>query len=259
MLAEVRTLQDIPRIGDKMSKRFVEHFGSESQALDAILAGDIASISEVQGIGQRYAIALIQDVASRVEGVNISDFLRTRESMDVYEKLLDIVKEFAHTRYSRDKLHIFFPYPSTKSEKIMQIRESVSYYMETASRVLDDDLIKELLPKVSQLNFKHNYPKVRDRVVITSDQDSYEYARKRFTGLIDVHFSRSISEFIDISRGFSQVIAIGDEFLAFDFPEDINPEFLQISRIWMISRLYRKRRYSHSQRILIPLSHLLKL
>lgn len=226
MLAEVRTLQDIPRIGDKMSKRFVEHFGSESHALDAILAGDIASISEVEGIGQRYAISLIQDVASRVEGVNVTDFLRTRESMDVYEKLLDLIKEFAHTRYSRDKLHVFFPYPGSKAEKILHIRDSVSYYMETATVLEGDGTIANLLQKVTQLNFKHQYPKVRDRVIITSDQDSYEYARSRFAGLIDVHFARSLSEFIDVSRGFSQVIVVGDDYLAFDLPEDVEPEFI---------------------------------
>ncbi|WMW21856.1 endonuclease MutS2 [Methanolobus mangrovi] len=225
MLAEVRTLQDIPRIGDKMSKRFVDHFGSENQALDAILAGDIASISEVEGVGQRYAISLMQDVASRVEGVNVSDFLRTKESMDVYEKLLDLVKEFAHTRYSRDKLHIFFPYPSAKVEKIMKVRESVSYYMETAKLLETDETIVDLLSKTTQLNFKHQCPKVRDRVIITSDQDSYEYARKRFAGLVDVNFARSLSEFIDVSRGFSQVIVVGDDYLSFDLPEDVEPEF----------------------------------
>lgn len=225
MMAEVLSLQDIPRIGEKMSKRFVEHFGSESQALDVILSGDISSIAEVEGVGQRYAISLIQDVASRVDGVNAAYFLRTRESMDVYEKLLDIIKEFAHTRYSKDKLHIFFPYPSAKSEKIMQIRESVSCYMETAAALKDNETIYELLPKVSQLNFKHQYPKLRDRVIISSDQSSYEYAKKMFSGLVDVHLARSFSEFIDLSRGFSQVIVIGDEFLAFDLPEDIEPEF----------------------------------
>lgn len=225
MLADFRTLQDIPRIGNKMSKRFIEHFGSENQALDAILAGDIASISEVEGIGQRYAISLIQDVASRVEGVNVSDFLRTKEAMDVYEKLLDLVKEFAHTRYSRDKLHVFFPYPSTKIQKIMQVRESVSYYMETANLLEGDETIADLLSKATQLNFKHQCPKIRDRVIITSDQDSYEYAKKRFAGLLDVNFARSLSEFIDVSRGFSQVIALGDDYLSFDLPEDVDPEF----------------------------------
>lgn len=230
MLAEVRTLQEIPGIGDKMSKRFVEHFGSESQALDAILEGDIASISEVEGIGQRYAISLIQDVASRVEGVTVDDFLRTREAMDVYEKLLDLVREFAHTRYSREKLHVFFPYPSAKAEKIMKVRESVSYYMQTAALLEGDDSIADMLSDVSQLNFRHQCPKIRDRTIITSDQDYYESLKKRFSGLIDVHFARSLSEFIDISRGFSQVIAVGDDFLAFDFPEDVEPEFVSDPR-----------------------------
>ncbi|MDG6243124.1 MAG: endonuclease MutS2 [Methanolobus sp.] len=225
MSTSAMSLQDIPRIGNKMSKRFVEHFGSESLALDAILAGDITSISEVEGIGQRYAISLVQDVSSMVEGVDVTDFLRTREAMDVYEKLIDLIREFAHTRYSRDKLHIFYPYPSSRVEKIMKVRESVSYYMENSRLLEDDRTITELLPKVSQLNFKHVCPKIRDRVIITSDQDAYEQARKRFAGLVDVHFARSFSEFIDVSRGFSQVIALGDDYLSFDLPEDIEPEF----------------------------------
>ncbi len=226
MLTDVRTLQDIPRIGDKMSKRFVEHFGSETQALDAILTGDVASISEVEGIGQRYAISLIQDVASRLEGVRVTDFLKTTEAMDVYEKLLDLIKEFAHTRYSRHKMHVFFPYPSTKAEKIMQVRESVSYYMGIAKIIGEDGTIDDLLSMVSQPDFRCQCPKIRDRVVITSDQNSYECAKKRFSGLIDVHLVNSVSEFIDLSRGFSHVIAVGDDLLAFDLPEDIDPEFI---------------------------------
>ena len=226
MLVDIRSLRDIPRIGDKMAKRFIEHFGSESLALEAILSGDIASISQVEGMGQRYAISLVHDVRSKKDGVVISDLLKTREAMDVYEKILDLVKAFAHTSYARDKLNIFIPYPSSRSDIIMDMRRSVASYMETASLLQDENKIVSLLPKVKPLNFKFTIPKVRDRVIITADQKVFEHARERFGSMLDVHLARSLSEFIDTARGYSHVIAADDAYMAFDLPEDIKPEFL---------------------------------
>ena len=72
----MKGLQDIPRIGEKMAKRFEEHFGSEDAALEAILGGDIAGISEVEGVGQRYAISLVHEVRAQLEGVTMNDFLK---------------------------------------------------------------------------------------------------------------------------------------------------------------------------------------
>ncbi|WP_292462889.1 helix-hairpin-helix domain-containing protein [Methanolobus sp.] len=226
MSVDIRSLRDIPRIGDKMAKRFIEHFGSESLALEAIVSGDIASISEVEGMGQRYAISLVHDVQSKKDGVTVSDLLKTREAMDVYEKVLDLVKGFAHTSYARDKMNIFIPYPSSRSDLILEMRRSVSSYMETAALLQDDKEIISLLTKVKQLNLKFTIPKVRDRVVITADQKIFEHARERFGSMLDVHLARSLSEFIDTARGYSHVIAADDTYMAFDFPEDVKPEFL---------------------------------
>ncbi|WP_406660206.1 endonuclease MutS2 [Methanolobus sp. ZRKC3] len=225
MSTEIRSLEDVPRIGGKMARRFVEHFGTEELALEAIVGGDIASISEVDGIGQRYAVSLVHDVRSRKDGVDVSDFLKTKEAMDVYEKLLDIIKTFAHTDYARDKLNIFFPYPSSKLEMIREMRESMSSYMDTAEVLEDEPSIIPLLQKVKQLNFKYNLPKVRDRVIITGDHETYEYSRSRFGNLLDVQLVRSLSEFIDIARGYSHVIVADDTYLSFEFPEDVSPEF----------------------------------
>lgn len=231
MLTELNTLQDIPRIGHKLSKRFVEHFGSERRAMDVILSGDVASISEVEGIGHRYAVSLIQDVASRTQGVNVDDFLRTREAVNVYEKVLDLVKVFTNTRYSRDKMHVFFPYPSTNIDKIMEVRESISFYTDTVKTLEENGLIVELLSKVAPLNFKHKFPKIRERVIITPDLDSYEYAKSRFHGQIDIQLASSPSDIIDISRGFSQVIAVGDDYLSFDLPDELEHEMEFVSEI----------------------------
>ncbi|MCK5661377.1 MAG: hypothetical protein KAH86_08455, partial [Methanosarcinales archaeon] len=44
-------LTDIPKIGEKTAQRLVSHFKTEEAAVDAILSHDIASISEVDGVG----------------------------------------------------------------------------------------------------------------------------------------------------------------------------------------------------------------
>jgi len=226
MSTDIRSLEDVPRIGEKMARRFVEYFGSEELALEAIVGGDIASISEVDGIGQRYAVSLVHDVRSKKYGVDVSDFLKTRESMDVYEKLLDIIRTFAHTAYARGKLNIFFPYPSSKLEMIMEMRTCVSSYMETAQALADDCRVVSLLQKVKQLNLRYELPKIRDRVIMTGDQDIFEYSREHFGNHMDVQLVRSLSEFIDVARGYSHVMVADDTYLSFELPEDVNPEFV---------------------------------
>ncbi|HJH32563.1 MAG TPA: endonuclease MutS2 [Methanosarcinaceae archaeon] len=222
----MKTLQDIPRIGEKMAQRFICHFGSEEAALGAILDGDIASISEVEGIGQRYAISLVHEVRAKVEGVSISDFLKTKESVDIYERLLDLIKQFAHTRYAKDKLHIYIPYPAAKIDRIESVRESVSYYMDTARLLRDNSDFLDLLSGIRPLNLKYDPPRIRERAIITANHEEFEYARQRFGSAIDVQMISTPSEFVDVARGYSHVIASGDGFLGFDFPEDIEPEYV---------------------------------
>ncbi|TGC08166.1 helix-hairpin-helix domain-containing protein [Methanolobus halotolerans] len=226
MSEDITSLRSVPGIGEKMAKRFIEHFGSESLALEAILRADIAGISQVEGVGQRYAISLVHDIRSRAEGVDISDFLKTREALDVYDRLLELIADFAHTTYARDKLHMFIPYPSKRSDIIMQMRSSVSGYMETAKLLADDKEIVSMLTKVKPLNLRHTVPKVRDRVIVTADQDTFEYSRGRFGYGLDVQLAGSLSEFVDISRGYSYVTAANDTYMSFDLPEEINPEFV---------------------------------
>lgn len=233
----MNNLRDIPRIGEKMEQRFVEYFGSEDAALDAILEGDISSISGVEGVGQRYAISLVHEVRAQMEDVSISDFLKTKEAVDIYERLLDLIQQFAHTQYAKDKLHIYFPYPESKKDKIEEVRESISYYIDIAELLNDDNEFLKLLPQIKSLKLKYTLPRVRENAILATDHSEFEYARTRFGDMIDVQLVSNLSEFVDSARGYSHVIAADDSFLGFDFPEDIEPEFvvdLQKMEEWKI-------------------------
>ena len=110
----ITTLKSIPRIGDKTARRLVEHFGSEKQAIDAIISQDIAAISELEGMTEKTAISLVLEAIAINEGAGVRDLLKTNEAFDYYEKLLELIKGFAHTDHARSKLGLYFPYPSQK-------------------------------------------------------------------------------------------------------------------------------------------------
>ena len=55
------SLRELHGIGERVADRLVEHFGSEDAALQAICEGDIASLSEVNGISHNFALSLARD------------------------------------------------------------------------------------------------------------------------------------------------------------------------------------------------------
>ena len=222
----IRSLNDIPGIGEKMARRFIEHFGSEQNALEAIFSGDVASISCMEGVGQRYAISLIQEVNSKIEGVKVQDFLKTREAMDIYERLLDIIKLFAHTGYAREKMHTFFPYPASRRDRIESIRSSVAQHIEHAAMLKENEGFLFLLSGVKPLNVKQKPVRIRDRVILTTDAKKLEKAKKRFGDYLDVHLVNSLTEIVDSARGYSHVIATDDDLFSCELPEDVEIEII---------------------------------
>ncbi len=222
----IRSLNDIPGIGEKMARRFIEHFGTEQNALEAILSGDVASISCMEGVGQRYAISLVQEVNSIIEGARVQDFLKTREAMDIYERLLDIIKVFAHTGYAREKMHTFFPYPVSRRDRIESIRSSVAQHIEHAAMLRGNERFLSLLSGVKPLNMKLKFVRVRDRVIITADPKRLEKAKKRFGEYMDVHLVSSLADIVDSARGYSHVIAADDALFSSEFPEDVEIEVI---------------------------------
>ncbi len=114
----ITTLKSIPRIGEKTARRLIEHFGGEKQALDAIINHDIAALSELEGMTEKSAIALVLEAIALDEGAGVRDFLRTNEAYEIYERILELIKRAAHTGHARSKLNLYFPYPAHKKDKI---------------------------------------------------------------------------------------------------------------------------------------------
>ncbi|MDY9927337.1 endonuclease MutS2 [Methanosarcina sp.] len=220
-------LRELHGIGERVAGRLVEHFGSEDTALQAILEGDIASLSEVNGVSHAFALSLARDVRARAEGCAISDFLKTKEALDLYSRLLELIKTFAHTSHARDKLDLFYPFPASRMDLIQERRAFVGEYLELADVLSADTVFLNLLSSVNKLRSIPGNLRVRDRIILSGDQKILDAAKERFQAFLPIQAVENFSEFVDLARGYSNVIVFDDTYLSFDLPEDLDPEFFQ--------------------------------
>ncbi|MCE8423126.1 MAG: endonuclease MutS2 [Candidatus Methanoperedens sp.] len=222
----INSLKDIPRIGEKTSHRLIEHFGSEKEALDSILAGDVASISEIEGISEKSAISLVLEALSVNEGVGLKDFLKTPEAHEIYEHLIELISDFAHTDHTKSKLHFYFPFPSVKKDRISALQKHIKKAMDMANDLENDDFSINL-SSIRPIKTNFTIPVIRDRAIIASTQEEFE-AAKKFP--VSVQLVNEQGEVIDIARGYSHVI-MGTGLAGFDFPEDIDIDFYDIKKM----------------------------
>ncbi|AFC99881.1 DNA mismatch repair protein, MutS family [Methanocella conradii HZ254] len=227
-LLDVDSLLELPGIGEKISGKLIEHFGSEESALEVLRKHDVASLSSVPGISEKYAISLIHEVIAGEEGVSIEEFLRTQEAYSVYEKIIGLIRSYAHTPYSRAKISTFIPYPSKRADRIKAIQAEIEDYVTLANTLKDDAELNAALKKVRHLKEPSKAVKSRDRAIFTDSKEDYEkLVRDGVDRYLDVYFIESMGELVDIAKGYSQPLVLGSRFAATDFPDDMGFEFME--------------------------------
>jgi len=217
------SLRELHGIGERVADRLVEYFGSEDAALKVICEGDIASLSEVNGISHNFVLSIARDARARVEGCSISDFLKTKEALDLYSRLLELIKSFAHTTHARDKLNLFYPVPASRMDLVQERQAFVGEYLELAYALFENSEFLHLLSRVRKLRQVPGNLKIRDRIILCGDQKTLDAAREKFQTFLPVQAVESLSEFVDLARGYSSVIVFDDTYLRFDLLKALSP------------------------------------
>jgi hypothetical protein len=195
---------DIPGVGPKMKERLIQHFGSEDSALQAVMNGEMFSLTRALSEGQ--AISLAKWAIAAKYGVGPGDFLATDEATEVYKGLLDEIAGYACTSYGKLKVNTLFP--SSSENMIEDCRKRTTVSISVAQCVRDIGML-ELLSTVKPLRDRPA-PKVRDRaVVVRTPEDLKELRSRGIDRLIDIHHAQSTSEIIDIAGGYSHVCIVG--------------------------------------------------
>ena len=224
---KVLSLRELNGIGERVADRLIEYFGSEDAALKTICEGDIASLSEINGISHNFALSLARDARARAEGCSISDFLKTKEALDLYSRLMELIKSFAHTTHARDKLNLFYPLPASRMDLIQERQAFIGEYLELADDLSENSDFLHLLSRVRKLRPMPGNLRVKDRIILCGDKKTLEAARQKFQAFLPVQAVENLSEFVDLARGYSSVIVFDDTYLSFDLPEDVEPEYFQ--------------------------------
>jgi len=226
-------------VGTKTASRLIEYFGSQEAALAVIEGRDIAALSRVPGVGERGALTLVQEYIAHIEGVEAGSFLRTQEAQRVYERLMGLLRPFAHTSQSRAKLGLYFPLPGDCLKRIIHTQHTISPYIELA-RALTPELIESLnshLRQVKPLRHGTNNRSTRQQLVIVENENRAEELRTagldRFSDITVASDSREIAE---IARGYSSAVVLGRHLMELELPGNVQVEYVDDAEhlSWMI-------------------------
>ena len=241
---KIEKISQIPGIGSKVAERLIKYLGSEEEIIKVIMEADIAKLMSVPGIGQGLATKIVRNAYSIIEGVSLEEVLKTSDARRLYERILDIIRGYTKTSYSKNKLTLYFPLPP---RKINVMLERLNYFSEAKELVkkLDEKTlneINELLSKIRPLRLGKLEKRIGDRVILTDDEEIYnklcELELDKLTNMFLVKPGERLEEYIQsydlvlfISSGAPYDTAIDYAFNAEVLGKEVSVEFLLPERL----------------------------
>ena len=214
----VNNLREIRGIGPSVEEKLKGYFGSETDALTAIRESSIAEISSIDGIGERFALSICRNLHYKETGEHIQNFLKTEDSVLLFNRTTDLISKFANTVYSRSKLYLFFPLPISEVQKIKERQKTtkraqklVSVLKNSPHSLRDYD---KLLRNISPLKEQVIQLDTASRIIATADKQIYEeLSTNEVARHCEIVFIEEFEQVSEIIGGFDEVIWIGSEVL----------------------------------------------
>ncbi len=222
----VTSLGEIKGIGKRVEEKLVKYFGSEEEAVDAILSGRISEIGAIPGIGLGKALQIVKNAYEHVEGVSSSQVLKTEDIQNIYNHILRIIRSYARTAYARDKLMLYWPLPPSKREKI---ERNLARFTESKRIIqgIGEEKIREiisLLGGITPLKKGVVKRKIEGRVILTRSDEAYQKMREqkidKYCSVILLDQSEKAAEY---AQGYDLVLYLqtsGDYDSSLDYVEN---------------------------------------
>ena len=223
-------LRDIRGIGPSVEEKLLTYFGSENLVLNALRSSHIAEISSIDGIGERFALSLCRNLHYQETGEQIGDFLKTEDTILLYNRTIDLIAKFGNTFFARSKLYLYFPLPITSLAKI-QDRQKLTVkgqdlynLIQKSFQSIDDYNIQ--LRKLSPLKEYSESIDTAARVIATTDQRiSDELQRSELGRYCEILFIEDYEKINEILADQDEVIWIGNDYIV----DDVLPNVISIS------------------------------
>ena len=133
MEGERITLQNIKGVGDKISEKIINSVGGEEELQKIVENVDVEKISSVDGISQRKAIEIMNQLLNNPE----YEFIKSDRAMEIYEDIIDKILVYSNTSYSKNRILLLSP-----SKDIDKISENLDFVMNAKEHVSNLPIIK---------------------------------------------------------------------------------------------------------------------
>ncbi|MCF2140852.1 MAG: hypothetical protein K9W44_12420 [Candidatus Lokiarchaeota archaeon] len=210
-------LAHFPGIGQKTMEKLLIYYGSDEKALDAIKKGFIGC---APGFTFKQALRFSQTYFELTEKLSVSDVIRTPDMLEIFHQIQALISKYMKTEYSKQKLHFYFPLPSSKIQLIKKRQKYFRNAIEFFSKyheMLEKQNFSLLLKKLNNLQQLESYSKISSRIYLSDSKKVIQNLKQRRFG------DAIITEFIDLeknsdidgllsqySRNFNVVIYLGN-------------------------------------------------
>lgn len=212
MTKEIKRLQDVQGIGKGVSQKLIEHFQDENSALKALEETNISAISEIEGFGEKMATRLVRSYHSALTGENLTDFLRTPDSLTIYNKIISLLQQYGVTTYSKARALLLTPLPNNKLE-IIKSRQKFAINSHKLTSYLANNLpeIDAQLKNVGPLKDTYKKVDIGARALFTTSKLVYDRLNdspaRNHCQIIQLN---SLEEFREESLSYDEVILFSD-------------------------------------------------
>ena len=127
------TLQNIKGIGDKISEKIINSVGGEEELQKIVDNVDVEKIANVEGISQRKAIEIMNQLLNNQE----YEFIKSDRAMELYEDIISKILSYSNTTYSKNRILLLSP-----SKDIDKINSQLDFVMNAKNHVSQLPIIK---------------------------------------------------------------------------------------------------------------------
>jgi DNA mismatch repair protein MutS2 len=198
----------IPGVGEKTAAALADLDDPERALRD----GDVAALSRAPGVSAGRAAAIARAAVRHEHGAE-GDFLATDRARDVFESVLDLLRERTVTDYAARRVETFVP--TGAESRIAEVRELVE---RARSHEVDDETL-DALADVEPLA-EPPPTRVRDRCLATTDAETYAEASDTIPEL-SVEVVDDARGLAELARSYATVIALDESFAGVDVAGDV--------------------------------------
>ncbi len=210
-------LDKIPGIGKKIQERLKEFYLTEENALNAIKMGAAGC---VPGISYKQALKHALKFFQIHENIVKEDILVTQDIRDIYTNIIDIISDYTHTNYSKLKLQLYFPLPSSKLSLLKERQDyfgkSIEFYKKYGE-IIEEKELSLFLSKLDDLKQTEDIHEISNRIIITDSKQFESYLRdESIDAFLKIEFvdlnkiTNRDAFFKDFCDNFDVVIYCGD-------------------------------------------------